>query len=362
MSNLSLSPVSGAAAASPQRLGRSAPSVSAVPSVASSSSATVQQRVQRSQQQSAQVAQPGSPQMLQQGVQQIQGASSQALAAQLAQDSPLLQATQLGQQLIARGAQVHDLATAASEWEVKGVKPLEQMGALAEAVGENISLGERTLPSAEGVLFQAVSGVAPETLSHAKGYVDTGLQVVQACKTAHSLQQAYLSYGTAEFGAQASTAATQTYVMLGGQSSLALGEKVSAFCQNVSYDGAKEVVAAAAEFSGDDSLVAGLQRSALSTASSYCLGSTATSYVAQAVPVLSFGVAAMDAANAAQASYNWSQGTGSGKDALKSVITAIGSGTGATVAPVIGPLAASALNLGIDGASAAYDYVSSWWS
>ncbi|PKL77442.1 MAG: hypothetical protein CVV27_05425 [Candidatus Melainabacteria bacterium HGW-Melainabacteria-1] len=356
------------------------------------SSPTVQARAEQSQSQTATVAQPTSQAVQDHGSQLIGQSQPQQLTTRQQVASTVLRATQLGQQMVTTGAKLHDMVDSASEFEARGVKPLEKLGELTEAISE---------APVEGALFEAVSGMSAETVGSASGALEGATTVLQACKTVHSLHQAYNSIGTADFGDRAVEAASQTFVTLGGEPTKELCSSISSFCQERSVDNAKEVLTAMAELSTDDSLVSGLTRSAICSASTATLGSGATDLLAQAAPGLSFGVAALDSGLALKSGYDYYYGQNNvtGRDVVRSTITAIGSGTGATVAPVVGPLAATVLNTSIDvtldyvvptvapiasaaysvastgasmaysgasmaysGASAGYDYLKSWWA
>ncbi|HEY9843946.1 MAG TPA: hypothetical protein V6D23_25975 [Candidatus Obscuribacterales bacterium] len=331
------------------------------------------------------MAQPTSPAVQQHGGQLIASSQPQALTTRQQVASTVLRATQLGQQMVTSGARLHDMADSASEFEVRGVKPVEHLGELAEAVAES---------PLEGALFEAATGISGETVGSVSSAVEGVTTVLQACKTVSSLQQAYSSIGTAEFGEHAVEAATHTLVSLGAEPTMEVCSSVRAFCQDRSVDNAKEVLTAMAELSTDDSLASGITRSAICAASTATLGSTATDVLAQAAPGLSFGVAAIDTGLALKSGYDYYYGQNnvSGRDVVRSTITAIGSGTGATVAPVVGPLAATVLNTTIDvtldyvvptvapiasaayslasggvslaysGASASVNYLRSWWA
>jgi hypothetical protein len=325
--------------------------------------------IRHSQGQSQQVSQTTSATTVQQGSQLIAQAPPGAISAQHQGSSPMLQATEFGKKLAQAGAKVHDASEAIGEFEIGGVKPMEHIGSGIEAITGDFEIGGTKLPSAEGALLEYATGLSPDSVKGAKDLLDGGLKVAQACKTASSLHQAYLSYGTDQFSGNLATASKSAFVTFGGKPTVELADKVGSFCSKLDLESAGEMAKAAKEFGSDDSLISGLGRTALTSVGTYALGETATHVVSSSIPFLSFGVAAMDSATALKKGYDWANGNGSGIDALKSTVTAIGSGTGATVAPIIGPLAATAINLGIDGVglaaqgvSSAYNFVSSWWA
>lgn len=319
----------------------------------------VQSRIRHSQSQTQQASQTTSAQTVQQGSQLIAQTSPSSVQAQHSGASPLLKATQLGSQLASCGAKVHDASEAMSEFEIGGVKPLEHVGNTVGAITDG---------HIEAQVLEYATGISPESVKGAKDMLETGQSIMQACKTVNSLQQAYLSYGTADFSGHLGTASKEAFVTCGGKPTLELASKVGSFCSSMSLDSASELAKAATEFSKDDSVITGLSKTALTTVGTSVLGSTASNVISSSVPLLSFGVAAYDTATAVQKQVDWYNGKCSGTEALKSTITAIGSGTGATIAPVIGPLAATAVNLGIDGVglavdgvSSAYNYIKGWF-
>lgn len=331
----------------------------------------LQQQVRQSSAQTQQQAQLSSPATLQQVQSQIDNSQPASLAQNARQcmqalgDHPLTQGlVSGGKTAIETGAKLHDLNAAFEEIEVtlpngETVKPSEKLEEIMESLSEKFEMGETEIPTAEMQIFEYLTGASAESMGSLKEMMDTGQQVLQAAKTAQCLREAYNSYGTPEFGGKVEALAKASYMTLGGKSTVELTEKVSAFCQKCDLDSGKEVMSALAKFSTDDSFVASTERSLLSWASA---GSSASGYIGKAVPFLSYGAAAIDTGLAAKTGYDWWQGKASGTDLAKSSITALGSVAGATVAPVVGPLAATAINYSIDAVGSAYTAISNWWS
>lgn len=239
------------------------------------------------------------------------------------------------------------------------VKPSEKLEEVMEALTQKFEWGETNIPTAEAEIFETLTGVSTESMGSLKEIIASGQQLLYLAKTAQCLRTAYTNYGTANFGEAVETLAKVSYQALGGKSSIELAEKVSAFCQKCDLDSGKELMTALAKFSTDENIIASAERSLLSWAT---VGVTAGGYLGQAVPFLSYGAAALDASLAAKNSYHWWQGQASGTELLKSSVTALGSISGATVAPVVGPLAATAINFSIDTVSSSYTAISNWWS
>jgi hypothetical protein len=353
------------ATATPQR-SNSLRSATAPPSASSTASTGPSQRAQRQVQASrAQTAQQlASPETAQAVSQAIEATPSSTLQenalhyASVIKDSPLTQGlVSTTQSAISTGAKLHDGVEAFGETlDAAGVA--EPLGNVVDALTEKFNAGETEIPTLEAAAFERLTGISTESIGSLKEMVETGKQALQVAKTAQCLNDAYQSYGTAEFSGKVQELARVSYATLGGESTVELHSKVSAFCEKCDIDSGKEVMSALAKFSTDDSFIATTQRSALSWAS----GSGASSLMGQAVPVLSFGAAAIDTGMAAKTGYDWWQGKASGTELCKSSVTALGSVAGATVAPVIGPLAAAAINYGIDAAGSAYTSVSNWWN
>lgn len=326
-----------------------------------------QQQVQARSQQSTQLHQLTSPETAQAVSQAIDQTAPTTLmqnarqCAQVLGDSRLTQGlVTTGKTAITTGAKLHDFSESVND-KLDDLGVAEPLGEVVESLTEKFKMGETEIPTAEAALFEQLTGISTDTMGSLKEMVETGQQALQVAKTAQCLNEAYQSYGTPEFGGKVEALAKASYVTLGGDSTIELTKKVSAFCEKCDVDSGKEVMSALAKFSTDDSLVATGQRSALSWMSTATVGSGVTGYVGKAMPFLSYGALAIDTGMAAKTGYDWWQGKASSTELCKSTVTALGSAAGATVAPVIGPLAASAINYGIDGASSAYSAVSNWW-
>ncbi len=333
----------------------------APPTVTAGPSAQVQRQVQTSRAQTAQqLAGPETAQAVAQAIDATPAPTLQANAlhyASVLQNSPLTQGlVTTTQTVVNTGAQLHDGVEKMSErMDAAGVA--EPLSDIVDSLTEKFEMGETEIPTVEAAAFERLTGISTESIGSLKEMVETGKQALQVAKTAQCLNAAYQSYGTPEFSGKVQELASVSYATLGGESTVELHSKVSAFCEKCDLDSGKEMMSALAKFSTDDSFVATTQRSMLSWAS----GSGVSGAVGQAMPLLSFGAAAIDTGMAAKTGYDWWQGKASGTELCKSSITALGSVAGATVAPVVGPLAASALNYGIDAASSAYTSVSNWW-
>lgn len=352
------------ATAAPQRSG-----ASSTPSTSSTSNTTptapsqrLQRQVQTSRTQTAQqLASPETAQAVSQAIETTPSATLQKNAlhyASVIKDSPLTQGiVSTTQSAISGGARLHDGVENLGEMmDTAGVA--EPLNDIVDALTEKFEMGETEIPTLEAAAFERLTGISTDTIGSLKEMVDTGKQALQVAKTAQCLNDAYQSYGTPEFSGKVQDLAKVSYATLGGESTVELHSKVSAFCEKCDLDSGKEVMSALAKFSTDDSFVATTQRTALSWAS----GSAVSGAMGQAVPLLSFGAAAIDTGMAAKTGYDWWQGKASGTELCKSSVTALGSVAGATVAPVIGPLAAATINYGISATSSAYTSVSNWWN
>ncbi len=350
--------------AAPQRSGstRPATSTSSTPSTTPTGpSQRAQRQVQASRAQTTQqLASPETAQAVSQAIEATPSGTLQENAlhyASVIKDSPLTQGVvSATQSAVSTGAKLHDgVETFGKALDTAGIA--EPLGNVVESITEKFKAGETEITTAEARAFETLTGVSPDSLGSLKAMVDTGKKALQVAKTAQCLNGAYQSYGTPEFSGKAQELAKVSYATLGGDSTVELHGKVSAFCEKCDLDSGKEVMSALAKFSTDDSLVATTQRSALSWAS----GSGVSGVMGTAAPLLSFGAAAVDTGMAAKTGYDWWQGKATGTELCKSSVTALGSVAGATVAPVIGPLMASAINYGIDNAGSAYTSVSNWW-
>ncbi len=321
-------------------------------------SGRLQQQVSSSRQQTQQQSQLSSPQQLRQVHGQIDQTPTQTLinnskkCLQSVSDSQfakkLVSGTKLG---VETGAKLHDLSG--------DIPKTEELGEVLDSLTEKFELGENKISTVEAQLFEKLTGISTESMSSLKDVLATGQQVLQLAKTAQCLNEACQSYGTPEFSGKIESLAKNSYISLGGQSSLDLSEKVSSFCQSHDVDSGKEMLSALAKFSTDDSLMATTQRSLLSYMSS---GSQVGGLVGKSVPFLSFGSALVDTGMAAKTGYDWWNGKATGTELCKSGVTVVGSVLGSTVAPVIGPLLATGVNLGISNAGSMYTSVSNWWS
>ncbi|MBF2055152.1 MAG: hypothetical protein IGS03_17010 [Candidatus Sericytochromatia bacterium] len=350
---------------------RRAPVAPTTPTAPTGPSQRLQQQVRQSSAQTQQQAQLSSQATLQQVQSQIDSTPASSLSQSARQcmqalgDHPLTQGlVSTGGTAIQTGAKLHDLNQAFEDAEItlpngESVKPSEKLEEIMESLTEKFGMGETEIPTAEAQIFEYLTGVSTDTMGSIKDMMETGQQVMQVAKTAQCLRDAYNSYGTPEFGSKVEALTKNSYMTLGGKSTVELTEKVSAFCEKCDLDSGKEVMGALAKFSTDDSFVASTERSLLSWATS---GSSASGYIGKAVPFLSYGAAAIDTGLAAKTGYDWWQGKASGTDLAKSSITALGSVAGATIAPVVGPLAAAAINVGIDAVGSAYTAISNWWT
>lgn len=328
------------------------------PTQASAPSGRMQQQVQARQQQSQQHNALSGQSALQHVQQSIQATPTQTLIQNSAACLRAISSSQLAQHLLSgghsaveMGAQVHDLTAK--------IPMTEELGEVMEALTEKFELGETEIPTAEAKLFEHLTGISTDSMSSLKQVLETGQQVLQVAKTAQCLNQAYQAYGTPDFSSKIAPLARESYVTLGGQTSLDLSEKVSDFCQKRDLDSGKEVVSALAKFSTDDSLIATAQRSTLSYLSA---GSSVGGVLGKSIPFLNYGVAVIDTGLAAKSGYDWWNGKSSGTELCKSGVTAMGSVLGSTVAPVIGPLLATGVNYGISSGGSMYSQLSNWWS
>lgn len=327
-------------------------------------STRVQHQAQQSQLQSQALGQVSSPSVVQSAQQQISQRSPQGVSQSHQQASGVFGQTGLGQQvgtLIGHASTAHQTIEDA---EIRGVKVGEQVDNVLEAV-----TGKGSVPlvtdegrNVEGRLLSHVTGLSEEHAETAKGVVDGVKKGLQAADTIKSIHTAYQSGSLT--GTESQTAVVNTYKMFGGDKTIDAAQKISACCSAPSLDSAKEMAESLVKLHGDDSYASQLTHTVVSGGTSMFLGSTATGYLASAVPVLSFGTAAIDTGVAMKKVYDSYHGQNnvSGLDATKSVITALGSGAGATVAPVIGPLVATGLNVGIDAGVWTYNAISSWFA
>lgn len=349
---------------------RPARTVASPPTAPSGPSQRLQQQVRQSNAQTQQQAQFSSPATLQQVQSQIDNSPPASLAQNARQCMQALGDHPLTQGLIANAdytvetmATIHDFNEVLEDIEItlpngESVKPSEKLEEVMEALTEKFAMGETEIPTAEAQIFEYLTGVSTDTMGSIKDMMETGQQVLQIAKTAQCLRNAYETYGTSEFTDAVEDLVKNSYMTLGGKSTVELTEKVSEFCQKCDLDSGKEVMSALAKFSTDDSFMASTERSLLSWASA---NPGISNYVGKAVPFLSYGAAAIDTGMAAKTGYDWWQGQASGTALAKSSITALGSVAGATVAPVVGPLAATTINAGIDLAGSIYTKVSDWW-
>ena len=216
-------------------------------------------------------------------------------------------------------------------------------------------------------LVANASGFSAESVQMAGSALEWGATGLKAAQAGSSILAAYQKGEV--LSAETGTAIKQTYELMGGESTVEAACKIGEFCQNPTLDTGKEMLGALHELHEDDSLAASLTHTAVRSAANYAVGSTATGYVAAVLPGLSYATAAIDSTVAAKKGYDWYQGNNvSGYEATQSLITAAGSVAGATVAPVVGPLIASGLNLTLDATAAtygavssAYSSVSNWW-
>lgn len=340
------------------------PSTTAPTAPVSGPSTQVQQQAQQSQSQSQALGQTTSSSTVQSGQQQIAQSSPQGVSQSHQQASGVFSQTGLGQQigtLIGHASTAHQTI---EEGAIRGVKVGEQVDNMLEAV-----TGKGSIPlvtdegrNVEGRLLSHVTGLSEEQAGTAKGVVDGVKKGLQAADTLKSIHTAYQSGSVT--GTETQTAVVSTYKLLGGDKTIDAAQKITACCSAPSLDSAKEMAESLVKLHGDDSYASQLTHTVVSGGTSLVLGSTATGYLASAVPILSFGTAAIDTSVAVKKVYDSISGQNnvSGLDATKSVITALGSGAGATVAPVVGPLVATGLNLGIDAGAWTYRTVSSWFA
>lgn len=339
-----------------------APASSPSSAPATGPSQRAQRQVQTSRLQTAQqLASPETAQAVSRAIETTPSGTLQENAlhyASVIKDSPLTRGVvSATQSAVSTGAKLHDgVETVGKALDTVGIA--EPLGNVVDSITEKFKAGETEISTAEARAFETLTGISPDSLGSLKEMIDTGKQALQVAKTAQCLKDAYQSYGTSEFSGKAQELAKVSYATLGGDSTVELHSKVSTFCQKCDLDSGKEVMSAMAKFGTDNSFVATTQRSALSWAA----GSSASSLASKSVPILSYGAAAVDTCMAAKTGYDWWQGKATGTELCKSSVTALGSVAGATVAPVIGPMVASAINYGIDGASAAYTSVSNWWN
>jgi hypothetical protein len=331
---------------------RQAPTPTSTPTVSTPKPSTgMMTQVQKSQGQSDSQAQLTSPTTLSDAQQQLQQLDPTSIQGTLDATATVLGETGLGQKLKQVGqmgaqaakvsSQVHDVL----ETEVMGVKPLEQVGELLEAASADpLSIGSLSLPMGESRMMESLTGMSTETMGTAKTVLETGKQILSYGKAAHSVLDIGQAQDMSDLGSKVGTAVKDTYCALGGESTLELGNKIMECCQKQDFDSAKEMVGALGKFAKDDSYVASTERSLIASTATSVLGSTATSVLGSGVPLLSLAPLAMDVANLGSTISSYSEGTATGMQLTQSIVTAVGSGLGATVLPFVGPLAAAGVN------------------
>lgn len=145
--------------------------------------------------------------------------------------------------------------------------------------------------------------------------------------------------------------AKEVFEVFGAKQPMELISKLGDLCEDPSIDNLSGVLKATKSLvSSTSSLNTGLS---LIGGGGSLIGGV-SKVVSRSVPFLGYATTAIDGAIALKAGYDFLVNDGSGTDFLKKTITAVGSGFGSTIAPLIGPLAASTLNTGID-------IISSWW-
>lgn len=219
------------------------------------------------------------------------------------------------------------------------------------------SLGEDEWNVETAVLAEQL-GLSEDTITGGAQALDLFLKVSKASQSARDWFNT--ESDNPEINQKRLALAKDTFSALGGDKTLKLGEKLQDFYANPTQDTFKNVLKAAGDLQKDDGAISTLERSALRYGSQLVLGTTTTGLLARVTPGLSYASAAIDTGAAMNSFYNWyyDQGDVSGMSVIQNSITAIGSGTGATIAPVVGPLIATGLNLAIDGVSSLY----SWWN
>lgn len=347
-------------------------------------SSHVQHQVQQSQSQTQSLGQVTSQTMQQSGQQQISQSSPQTVTQQHQQSSSVLGQTRLGQKLnqviettsqTQVGQQVGKVVNIGS----KGHELLETQ-VMGTSIGDHIDNGLETvtgkfeglgkeMPTVETRVFEHVTGISSDTVETGKKGLDYVKKGMQTANTLKSIHTAYQSGSVT--GPETQTALLNSYKLLGGDKTIDCGEKILSCCQNPSIDTLKDMTESLSKLATDDSYASQLTHTALSTGTSMVLGSGTTSVLSSSVPILGFGTTVIDTGLALKKGYDWYHGQNnvSGLDVTKSVITAIGSGAGSTVAPVVGPLLATGVNLGIDVGVKTYDlaktglsYLSGLWS
>lgn len=329
----------------------------------------MQQQIQTVRNQSYSQAQLTSPQMLQAAQTQVQQQSPASLQAQHTATTSVLNQTNLGQQLkqmsqvggraIHIGAQIHDQVL---EGQIGEVKPFEQIEEAMDAMSQPFEFGEREISTAESYLLETATGVTPETVATVKSVMDTGKKILQISRAVQSIADISNYQDTFDLGSKVMNASKDTFCALGGDSTIELGSKILDCCRKQDFDSTKEMMQALGKFVQDDSYVASAERSLIASAATSVLGSSTTQVLGKGLPFLSYGAAVVDVGLLAKTSYDWYQGNASTLDLIKSSITAVGSSAGATVAPFLGPLAATALNYSVDGIASLGNKVWSWWS
>ncbi len=335
---------------------RQAPTTTSTPTVSTPKPSTgMMTQVQKSQGQSDSQAQLTSPQTLDSAQQQLQQLTSASLQGTLDATATVLGETGLGQKLKQVGqmgaqaakvsSQVHDVL----ETEVMGVKPLEQVEELMDAISsEPMSLGSLEIPTGESRMFEKLTGISAETVGTAKEYMEMGKQVLSYGKAANSVLEIGQYQDMSDLGCKVGTAVKDTYCALGGESTLELGSKIMECCQKQDFDSAKEMVGALGKFAEDDSYVASTQRSLIASAATSVLGGSATSLTSSGIGMLTGSLTplalAKDVYDLGSTISSYSEGKATGMQLTQSIVTAVGSGLGATVLPFVGPLAAAGVN------------------
>lgn len=317
----------------------------------------LQQQVLQSQSQSQSLSDLTSSQTLQQLSDKIDDLSPKNITEQFQQVKETLVQTKVGQTLkkvvdsgvpqlaITTGVVLSDHLD--KEIPVLKVKGGELLGSLESGKLENRMLSY-------------VSGLETETISTLQGYTD---QFAKCSKTINSVCEWYSSDDNdPKLNEKRLALAKDSLVLMGGEKTLNMCEKIKQCCEDPSFDHVKEMVQSCGDFANDDSLVGTGTRKLLVEGGKLALGQTTVNVVKSSVPFLSYGTALMDTGVALSKVDDWLDGKVSGTEALKSVITAIGSGTGSTVAPIVGPLLASGVNMLIDNSSSIVDGIKSGFS
>ena len=227
----------------------------------------------------------------------------------------------------------------------------KQVSILGHEISGGDVLSSLEESSVERQLLSYTSGFSEDSIASFQGSLDT---FMKTAKTASDFQKWWNTpTDDPEINSIRMALANDSFVLMGGEKTANLASAISKCCTEGSMDSLKELSKATREFSSDESMVSSLSRSVLTSGLQATLGVTTSSVLQQSVPILSYGVAAYDSGVALSNVYSWSSGdtTVSGLETTKSVITALGSVGGSSIAPVIGPLLATGLNLGIDWAS-----------